>query len=137
VKIRYLLTALAGGLFLLVSACSDTRRSESAPSGTPAASADRVDNDTWARERDAYVTRRERELEEYDQRWENFKAKANAKSRRAWADLKEETSGMRRELSELRASSKENWEEAKRKMDSGWEKFEGKVRDVFDGDDHP
>jgi hypothetical protein len=132
---RHLLVTFAGAAALtFMAACSDTRRADR-PAGTDA-TADRLDAD-WMRERDEYVTRRERELNDVDQRWENFKDRASAKSRSAWNELKEETTGIRRDLSELRTSSRESWEDAKRGMDARWEEFERDVNDVFSTDDRP
>jgi hypothetical protein len=136
-KIREMLLGFAGVAALaLTGACSDTRRAQNTPSETPMTSADRVDDDNWMRDRDEYVNRREKELDEYDRRWNEHKNNASAKSRRAWDDVKDESSGLRRELRELKNSTKENWQEAKAKLDSGWDKFETKMKDVFDTDDH-
>jgi hypothetical protein len=137
-RIHRLLLGLAGAAVLtFTTACSDTRRAENTPADPPVASADRTTDEAWVRERDEYVTRRERELDDYDRRWENFKNKASDKSRRTWNEVKEESSGLRRELRDLKNATKENWNEAKRRLDSGWDRFETKMRDVFTDDDHP
>jgi hypothetical protein len=132
--IRHPLLALIGTAALTFTvACSDQRRGK-AERESPTATAERTDTDNWARERDEYVAQRQRELADVDRRWENFKSKASAKSRTAWNEVREESAGLRRELNELRNSSKESWSEAKRRIDAGWEKFEAKVRDAFTND---
>ena len=132
-QFRQFMLGLVGAAALTVTiACGDARRADRVDNDTTMA--DRVD-DSWMRERDAYIERREADLERYDNRWNEYKERANAKSRRAWDEVKEESAGMRRELSELKNSSKDNWEAAKNRMDNGWDKFEGKMKDIF-GDDN-
>jgi hypothetical protein len=41
---------------------------------------------------------------------------------------------MRRHLNDLKNSSKETWEASKRTLDEGWDRFETKVRGVFQDD---
>jgi hypothetical protein len=96
-----------------------------------------MDNDNWMRERDEYIAERENELNDIESRWDAYQNRASAQSRRAWDEVKQETAGMRRELNELKNATRENWEEAKARMDSGWDRFENKVNDVFDADERP
>ena len=134
-KIRNLMLGLVGAVALTFTmACGDADRADRVDS--PAA-AGRMDDDNWMRERDEYIAERERELNDVEARWENFQNRANAESRQAWNEVKQETAGMRRELNELRNASRENWEEAKARMDSGWDRFENRVNDVFDADERP
>jgi hypothetical protein len=136
-KIRNFLTAVLGVAVLGVTiGCTENRRAEQAPTETPVESADRADRD-WTAERDEYIARRERQLDEYESRWENFQDTASAKSRAAWNEVKEESAELRAELRDLRGASKEKWEAGKRKLDNGWDRFETKVRGVFDDDDRP
>jgi hypothetical protein len=118
----------------LTMACGDADRADRVDS--PVA-AERMDNDNWMRERDEYIAERENELNDIESRWDSYQSRANARARAAWNDVKQETVGMRRELNELKNASRENWEEAKARMDSGWDSFENKVNDVFDADERP
>jgi hypothetical protein len=118
----------------LTMACGDADRADRVDS--PVA-AERMDNDNWMRERDEYIAERENELNDIESRWDSYQSRANARARAAWNDVKQETAGMRRELNELKNASRENWEEAKARMDSGWDSFENKVNDVFDADERP
>lgn len=131
-QIRHLMLGLVGAAALtLTIACGDARRAERVDNDTT--TADRVD-ESWKRDRDEFIARREAELERYDNRWNDYKERANTKSKRAWDEVKEESAGMRRELSELKNASKDNWEAAKNRMDNGWDKFESKMKDIFDSD---
>jgi hypothetical protein len=134
-NIRHIMLGVVGAAALTFTmACGDADRADRVDS--PVA-ADRMDNDNWMRERDEYIAERENELNDIDSRWDSYQNRANAKSREAWNDVKQETAGMRRELNELKNASRENWEEAKARMDSGWDSFENKVNDVFDADERP
>ena len=103
---------------------------------SPAASQPAPPVNDWTVDRDAYVTRRQQDLDELQQRWDLAKDKADRKAKRAWKEMEEQTVAMRHDLDEAKNSSKEAWDATKQKLDESWTKIENKTHDVFANETH-
>jgi hypothetical protein len=92
--------------------------------------------DQWLVDRDAYINRRQQDLDELQQRWDNTKDKADRKSKRAWSEMKEQTAGLRHDLDEAKNSTKDTWDATRQKLDESWNRIENKTRGVFGNETH-
>lgn len=79
----------------------------------------------WRRDRDEYISRMERQLDEMDRNIETATAKAKVESKQAWGTMKERTRQLRTELNEAKTAAEGNWEVAKRRMENAWDALRG------------
>ena len=128
---------LFGTLGLLVVAaaigCGKDNRStaDRSADNTTAASQPAPPATDWTADRDAYIARRQQDMDALDRQWDSFKDKADRKSKRAWNETKEQTAALRHDLDEAKNSTKETWDATKQKLDADWDRVENKVHDVF------
>ncbi len=103
---------------------------------TPAASQPAPSADDWILDRDSYITRRRQDLDELQQRWDIAKDKADAKSKRAWKEMKDQTVGLRHDLDEAKTATKETWDATRQKLDESWNRIQNKAPDAFSHENH-
>jgi hypothetical protein len=133
---------LFGAVGLLVVAvgigCSRDNRNNAdrAVDNTTAASLAAQPANDWTVDRDAYIARRQQDLDELQQRWDLTKEKADRKSRRAWDEMKEQTAGLRHDLDEAKTATKDTWDGSRQKLDESWNRIENKTREVFGNESH-
>jgi hypothetical protein len=90
----------------------------------------------WTVDRDSYISRRQQDLDELQQRWDLAKEKADRKSKRAWKEMEEQTVTMRHDLDEAKNATKDAWDATRQKLDEGWNRIENKTKDVFGNETH-
>jgi len=133
---------LFGAVGLLVVAigigCSRDNRNNAdrAVDNTTAASQAAQPANDWTVDRDAYIARRQQDLDELQQRWDLAKEKADRKSRRAWDEMKDQTAGLRHDLDEAKTATKDTWDGTRQKLDESWNRIENKTREVFGNETH-
>jgi len=90
----------------------------------------------WTVDRDAYIARRQQDLDELQQRWDLNKDKADRQAKRAWKDMQEQTVSMRHDLDEAKNATKDTWEATRQKLDEGWNRIQNKTDKVFHNETH-
>jgi hypothetical protein len=128
------------GLFVIAAGigCSRDNRNNADRSvdNTTAASQPTPLADQWIADRDAYISRRQQDLDELQQRWDLAKDKADRKSKRAWNEMKDQTASLRHDLDEAKTTTKDTWDATRQKLDESWNRIENKTRDVFRNETH-
>ena len=133
---------LFGTVGLLVVAvaigCGKDNRSNADRSAdnTTAASQPAPPVNDWTLDRDSYIARRQQDLDELDRQWDIAKDKATKQSKRAWNEMKEQTTGLRHDLDEAKNATKETWDTTKQKLDESWDRIQNKAHDVFGNETH-
>jgi hypothetical protein len=130
---------LFGTVGLLVIAagigCSSSNNADRAVDNTAATQPAPPPND-WTVDRDAYISRRQQDLDELQQRWDIAKDKADSKSRRAWDGMRDQTTGLRHDLDQAKNATRDTWDGTRQKLDESWNRIENKTRDVFGNEKH-
>jgi len=94
---------------------------------TPAATQPVAPPSDWTTDRDAYIARRQQDLDELQQRWDTAKAKADRTARQAWRETEKETATLRHDLAEAKDTSREKWEATRQKLDESWNRIQNKA----------
>ncbi|HEV3331879.1 MAG TPA: hypothetical protein VG096_12900 [Bryobacteraceae bacterium] len=137
-KTQPILFATVGVLVVAAAiGCGKDNRSNAdrVADSSPAASQPAPTVNDWTVDRDTYVSRRQQDLDELQQRWELAKDKADRKSKRAWKEMEEQTVALRHDLDEAKNATKETWDGTRQKLDESWHRIENKTRDVFSGNE--
>jgi hypothetical protein len=103
---------------------------------TPAASQPAPSPDAWIVDRDSYISRRQQDLDELQQRWDLTKDKADRKSKRAWNEMKDQAASLRHDLDEAKTATKETWDATRQKLDETWNRIQNKAPDAFGQETH-
>jgi hypothetical protein len=90
----------------------------------------------WTTDRDAYITRRNQDLDELQNRWDNLKVRADRKARNVWGESEDARTTLRHDLDEAKNETREKWDTTKQKLDENWNRIEEKTRDAFRGERH-
>ena len=77
----------------------------------------------WTADRDAYIVRRQQDLDELQSQWDRAKAKADRKTREAWRGTESDRASMRRDLEKAKENSREAWDSTRQKLDEGWNRI--------------
>ena len=118
--------------------CSNSNtpsNADRATDSTPAASQPAPPPTEWTADRDAYIARRQQDLDELQNQWDRAKAKADRKTREAWRATESDRASMRRDLEKAKENSREAWDSTRQKLDEGWNRIQNKTRDVFHDND--
>jgi hypothetical protein len=114
----------------------DNRTADRSADTTTAATQPATPANDWTLDRDSYITRRQQDLDELQQRWDIAKDKADRKSKRAWNEMKDQTATLRHDLDVAKSATKETWDATKQKLDETWDHIQNKAHDVFGNETH-
>jgi len=90
----------------------------------------------WTADRDAYITQRQQDLDELQNRWDNVKAKADRQARIAWRDMEKDNTALRHDLDEAKSETHEKWDATRQKLDEDWNRIQNKSHDAFHNETH-